>query len=76
MTALIVISIITIVFSVPMLLWLSSIEHKKFDGYARLNLMGAMMSVVFGVIPFVNLFIIFCFIMTIGSDVVLWTNKK
>jgi len=59
-----------------MLLWLSAIEHKDIRGYAELNLMGMILSILFGLIPFANLFVVFCYCMFLGNRVVVWTNKK
>jgi len=76
MNALIVISIVTILISIPMLLWLSAYEHKNIIGYTQLNLMGTVLSVVFGLIPFANLFIVFCYSMYLGDRIIVWTSKK
>ena len=59
-----------------MLLWLSAYEHKNIIGYTQLNLMGTVLSVVFGLIPFANLFIVFCYSMYLGDRIIVWTSKK
>ena len=71
-----ILSIVTVVFSIPMLLWLRAIEHKHITGYAELDLISIMSSILFGIIPFVNLFFVFAFIANTSSNIVVWTNKK